>query len=747
MIAWRFINSEIRLMNSVSRRELLKLGVMGSAGLMLGVRLVDSAYGAVDRPVVLHPLIHIAPGGEIILFAQNPEMGQGVKTSLPMILAEELDVRFEDVLVRQADWMPGQELQFSGGSLSIRLNYEAMREAGAAARHMLLQAAAARWQVPLESLVTESGQIRDRSGTHSAAYGDFATAATLFPLPADTPLKSPAGFRVIGKSRPDVDLRDMITGRLKYSLDLKLPGMLYAVVRRSPVSDGQVASFNAEPALGVAGVTAVHALSNEQHGGRIILPNNPNFVSGIAVLAETTWAAMRGARALEVEWRNPEKLEDTDALYEQFSEGLQSEAEQVRLDGDPLALIAADPQVFEAVYQLPLLPHAPMEPMSCTAGFTNGKLELWAPTQNPGDLAEAVGKALQIGTSAVKIHVLRSGGAFGRRYYSDFAIDTALLARLSGRPVKVVWTRTDDLRHDYFRPAGVHRIRATLDEKGRISAWQHKLAGHSRAAYLEREDPPADTEIDPYTFPAGFVANLSLEHVFIPSRIPLGQWRSIAPSANVFVACSAIDELAHRAGSDPLEFLLRLVGKQESLPITDRFSMDTTRLSAVIRKAAEMAGWRQPLGWGDKNTRHGRGIAACYDQGSWVAEVAEVSISEGKLKIDRIVAAVDCGRVINPQGATAQVEGAIIDGLSTALMGEITVRDGVVEQTNFNNYHLLRIKHAPSIEIHFINSNNDPRGLGEPPLPPLAPALCNAIFAATGQRIRRLPLKSHFSFS
>ncbi len=554
------------------------------------------------------------------------------------------------------------------------------------------------------------------------------------------PLKTPDRFNIIGSAQADVDLGAIVSGEPLYSLDLQLPGMLYAVFRRSPVSDGQVASWSDEEALKVPGVRAVHALSNERHGGRIIQPNSPNFVSGVAVLADNTWAAIQGARALQIDWRNPSQLDDTEALYKAFAAGLDTEAVPLRHDGDPEGVIAADKTAFTAEYQVPLLAHAPMEPMNCTARYTGAKVEIWAPTQNPGSLAEAVAAALEIGTEAVSVHVLRSGGAFGRRYYSDFAVDAALLARLSGQPVKVVWTREDDLQHDYYRPAGVHRISASLDEQGRISAWRHTLAGHSRTAYLEREDPPWDSEMDTYTFPAGFVPNLLLEHVYVPSRIPLGQWRSISDSANVFVVASAVDELAHRSGTDPVDFWLRLLGDAAQVQIIERFALDVSRLRAVLRIAAEATGWKHALPQG-----RGRGIAVTYTQGAWVAEVAEITLNADKLKVDRIVAAVDCGLVINPSGAEAQVQGAIMDGLSAALMGEITLHDGVVEQSNFHNYPLLRLRQAPQIEVHLVASDNPPRGLGEGPLPPVAPAVCNAIFAASGERIRKLPLSRRFS--
>jgi isoquinoline 1-oxidoreductase beta subunit len=734
-------------MRPVSRRQFLRLGVMSGAGLLLGSRPARSAVagaGNAAAATALHPLIQVRPDGGVVLFAQNPDMGQGVRTSLPMILAEELDVAFEDVEVRQADWLPGEDLQFSGGSLSIRLNYGPLRRAGAAARHMLLQAAAEHWRLPPARMRTERGRVLGPGSEHTATYGELAAAAAGLPVPEEVPLKPEAAFTLIGRSRHDVDLQRIVTGQPLYSLDLKLPGMLYAAVRRSPVSDGQVESFVDTAARKVPGVREVRLLSNEGHGGRVILPNSPNFVSGVAVLADDSWAALRGAQALEVHWRLPGQTEDTDDLYRRFHAALDGPATTVRRDGDPERVLAAAQQPFAAEYQLPLLAHAPMEPMNCTARVEAGRAEVWAPTQNPGGLAEAVARALGIEAAAIRVHILRSGGGFGRRYYADFAIEAALLARATGRPVKVVWPREEDLRHGYFRPAGVHRIRAALDGAGRVSAWQHRLAGHSRAAFLERADPPWDSELDAYTFPAGLVPNLSFEHAYLPSRVPLGQWRAIAASANVFVVASALDELAHRAGADPVAFFLRLLGDGDSVPVHDGFALDTARLRDVIRRVAETAGWRQPLGWQAGDARRGRGFAACYDQGAWVAEVAEVSLRGRHLRVDRVVAAVDCGRVINPQGARAQVEGAILDGLGAALAGEITLQEGVVQQDNFNGYRLLRMDQAPAVEVHFIDSTEDPRGLGEPPLPPLAPAVCNAIFAATGRRVRRLPLSHAF---
>ncbi len=726
-------------MPEVTRRAFVKLGALSSFGLLLGIAAAKSAENG-RGTIRLQRLIRIGNDGQITLFAQNPEMGQGVKTSLPMIIAEELDVDWSDIAVEQAPWDSNIENQFSGGSLSIRLNYLAMRQAGASAREMLLQAAADRWQLPKSELRASHGDVRHAASGKNASYGDLADAAATLPVPDDPPLKPEADFRLIGKSTKDVDLVRMITGAQQYSQDIKVPNMLYAVVKHSPYSDGRPVSFDSDAASKLGGVIGFEMLRNDRHGGRIVLPNSPNFVSGVAVIAENTWAAMNGAQLLEVEWDEPDPLQDSHQLMQQFTDALKSDGMTIREDGDVKRTAAASKTGIDVTYQVPFLAHVPMEPMSCTVDASSDRIVVWAATQNPGLLAATLAEVLDVNKESITIHVLRAGGAFGRRFYADYSVDAALLSRKLGQPVKVIWTREDDLRHDYFRPASLHRIKATVDDKGRIASWQQKMASHSRRPFLGRSGSPA--EIDGYDFPAGFVPHLHYEYAHVPARIPVGQWRAVDFSNNVFVAASVIDELAHACGNDPLVFLQRLIGDQPFVQVREDFQLDTSRLLRVARKAADKAGWGEPLPNG-----HGRGIAASYNQGAWVAEVAEVAVLEEVLEIKRIVAAVDCGLVINPTSAEAQVQGGIIEGISAALMGEITVMNGIVQQSNFNDYRICTMRQAPPIDVHFIKSNAEPRGLGEPPLPPVAPAICNAIFAASGKRIRQLPLNNHFSVS
>jgi isoquinoline 1-oxidoreductase beta subunit len=712
----------------INRRDFIRLGAAGSLGLLIGIPLPGRTD---DSESSLHPLIRIGADGRVTLFAQNPEMGQGVKTALPMIIAEELDAAWDSIDVQQADWDPRLDNQFSGGSLSIRLNYDTMRQAGATARAMLLAAAARQLGRQAGTLTTGQGFVIDPLGKTRLSYGELAQLAATMPVPDEPELKDPAGFRLIGKSVSDVDLQAIVRGQQVYSLDFKLPNILYAAVVRCPHADGQPVSFDDEEAKSVPGIVGFHMLRNSDHGGRIILPNCPNFVSGVAVVANNTHAAFKAARKLKVKWRMPESRDDSEALEQQFERALDGELELVRNDGDITPAGAG--HSIDATYKLPFVAHVPMEPMNCTARVRGNRAEVWAPTQNPPMAAEAVAKVLGIEQENVTIHVMRSGGAFGRRYYADFITDTVLLAQRFEHPVKVVWTREDDIRYDYFRPASVQRVRAATDHDGRLSHWRQQVASHPRETYLERDGSAA--EIANYEFPAGFVPNLMFEYASVPARVPLGQWRATEHSSNVFVVSSAIDELAHAAQLDPVKFWLALVGREQFVQVREDFRFDASRLRKVIETAAARSGWGDPLPPG-----RGRGIAASYNQGAWVAEVAEVTAGSGALGVDRITCVIDCGRVINPQGAVNQVEGGIVEGLSVALHGRISVRDGMVEQSNFHDYRFSRIDEIPAIDVHFIDSADAPRGLGEGPLPPVAPAVCNAIFAATGKRIRSLPI-------
>jgi isoquinoline 1-oxidoreductase beta subunit len=725
------------------RRAFLVATASAAGGLLLGPRLDARAARAGRPPFAPSPFLRIDPDDTVTVIVARAEMGQGARTALAMLVAEELDADWATVRVEQGDLDPRYGEQFAGGSAVIRTSWRPLREAGATARAMLIAAAARRWRTEPGDCRAESGRVLHADGVRSLRYGALAAAASRLPVPRDVPLKSPPTFRVIGSSRRNVDHPAIVTGAARFGLDVRVPGMLYAAVARAPVFGARLGAVRDAAARAVAGVRAVVPIDADA------MPpfgeNNPRPANGVAVVATSTWAALAGRRALELEWdERGGAAEGTESMRAACLARADAPDRWVRTYGPDLeAALAGASRQLNAEYETPLLAHAPMEPMNCTAHVTDARCVVWAPTQMPEYVATAAQKITGLPAHAITVHVVRMGGAFGRRFYADYAAEAIAVSRALKQPVQVVWTREDDLQHDFYRPAGLHRLRAGVDAAGRIVGWEHRLWNASRGHYLAwapatpgEELQPGELSRDDYPFmPA---PSLRLAYSPISSKIPRGQWRAVENSSNVFVTQSFLDEVAHAAGIDPLTFRLELVGRQrERLDPSSRY--DAARMLAVYRLAAEQSDWNRSLGAG-----WGRGIAGCFANGSYVAQVAEVGVGEGgAVTVRRIVCVVDCGLVVHPEGAAAQVEGAILQGLSAALGEAVTVTGGRVDQRNFDRYRVLRLPQAPRIEVHFIRGSDEPGGLGEPALPPVAPAVANALFGASGRRLRRLPLIDH----
>jgi isoquinoline 1-oxidoreductase beta subunit len=730
--------------NAFNRRDFLSVGLTALGGLAIGFRFESpTAERTASKAWTPNAFLRLERDSTIVVVVPRPEMGQGSRTAIAMLVAEELDADWKQIRVEQADLdEPTYGPQYAGGSAVVRTSWVPLRRAGAAARLMILRAAAHRWRVAVEQCVTRDGVVRHRASGRTASYGSLAADASAQPPPADAPLKSRREFRIIGTPRMGIDVPAIVTGRETFGIDVRLPGMLFASIERSPVFGGRVVRVDEAAAHRVPGVRAVIPIDADA------LPefeeNSPTMPNGVAVLADSTWAAMQGRRALVVEWdARGGETESTEAMRDRAAQIATAAPKLVRRnDGHFDDAFAGAPNKLEAAYEVPLLAHATMEPMNCTARVEGKHVEVWAPTQNPQGAQHAAAVAAGLAPNDVTVHVVRMGGGFGRRFYADFVAEAVYLAKASGRPVQVVFTREDDMRHGFYRPAGYHLMRAALDGDGRIVAWSQHLVNASRGHYL-RWSPGANQtelldpgELEPYDLPANVAPNMRIGYTAQQSKIPRGQWRAVEPSATVFVTQSMIDELAHLARRDPLEFQLSMLEPARQLPFYDSH-YDTGRLAAVFRVAADRGDWGKPLTSG-----RGRGIAGSYSNGAYVAHVAEVEVApNGEVQVHRVVTAADPGLVVNPSGARAQVEGAVIFGLSAALYQQITVERGRVVQSNFNDYPVLRMREAPRIDVHFVDSGEEsPHGMGEGALPSIAPAVTNAIFAATGKRVRRLPI-------
>jgi isoquinoline 1-oxidoreductase beta subunit len=686
--------------STLSRREFLQAGGTLVIGFALPVR-TQAAPSAPSAAPAFKPnaWLEILPDGVVNIWTGRSEMGQGVRTAMPMIVAEELEAEWQSVRVIQADANPAYGNQVTVGSRSVQTGWEPLRLAGAAAREMLVSAAALTWGVPREECRANRGVVRHAQTRRRLTYGELTDRAATLPVPENPPLKHPSEFRIVGKPIPRVDTPEKVTGRAGYGLDTRVPGMVYAAVARCPVFGGRVRRFDPAPALAVPGVRRVVEVSR-----------------GVAVVADNTWAAFQGKAALAVEWdEGPTAQWSTDGIARAFAEGAREPGQVVRATGDVDAALRSAARRVEAVYQAPYLAHACMEPMNCTAHVRSREAEIWAPTQNPQGIQREAARILGIPAEDITVHVTYLGGGFGRRGGpTDYAVEAVELAQKLETPVQVVWTREDDIRHGLYRPATYNVLRAGLDARGVPLAWSHRLVGPEGASFMITRG--ADELI--YDIP-----HFRLERVTRDPGIPIAPWRGVGPSQNGFVVESFVDELAHAAGRDPYAFRRELVAGQP-------------RLLAVLDTAARSAGWGTPAPAG----RH-RGIALWQFAETHVAEVAEVSVDpEGSVRAHRVVCAVDCGIVVNPDTVEAQTQSNVVYGLTAALYGEIAIDRGRVVQSNFHDYRMLRMAEMPEVEVHLVPSDAAPSGVGEAALPAVAPAVCNAIFAATGKRIRRLPV-------
>jgi len=718
------------------RRRFLAVTVLAGGGLALGFGLrrpgrdpgtASSARGA-DGSFSPSALIRVHPDGRIVLVAKQMEVGQGVKTALPMLIAEELEVDWAQVSVEQGDLDAAYGDQFSGSSRSTRLHYTALRVMGATARQMLIGAAARAWDVPEHDCSASLGAVHHRASGRSLGYGALAERAATLPVPdaRDVTLKPAQAFKLIGTRVGGVDNPKIVAGEPLYASDLRLPGMLHAVYLRRPAPTG----LDLAPIRKLPGVREVFVLDGTG-GARGLRP-------GIAIVAEGTWAALQARRALEaLVPEAPDEREDSTRHAEE-ARRLAAGPAQTRLrdDGDVERALSQAAKRVEAWYAYPFIAHAAMEPPSaCGLAHADGTLELWSGTQSPGWARDNVAAVLKMPKERIRLHVMRSGGAFGRGLSSDWLVEAAAIALRVRAPVQLLWTREDDLRHDHPRASGWHRLRAGLDDAGRVLAW------HDHYLSVGRDGKP-DVALAANEFPARWVPHCRVEHSVIDSRITTGAWR--APGANVhaWVIQSFLDELAHAAGQDPLAFRLQLLGDREDVRPAGFLSRgepySVARMRRVLQVAAERASWGRALPRGQ-----GQGIAFHASYGGYAAHVAEVTVSPaGALHVDRVVCAVDVGeQIVNPSGAEAQVQGSVHDGLSS-LFQELTLVQGRVMQGNFHEYPLLRMPDSPAaIEVHFLRSPNPVSGLGEPALPPVAPAVCNAIFRAIGTRVRALPIR------
>ena len=708
----------------LDRRSFLKTGLAAGTGLVIGFYLpgrrevlAASRAGEAATSGTINAWVRISPDDRVTVIVSKSEMGQGVATSMPMLLAEELEcdwkkVRFEFAPAAQVYFDPFFHMQGTGGSTSVRSGWVPLRQAGATAREMLIAAAAQKWSVDASECHAEDGKVVHPATKRSATYGSLAEAAAKVPPPTNVKLKDASQFKVIGKPAKRLDTAEKTNGKAGFGIDVRRPGMLHAVVARCPVFGGKVKSFDATKAKAVPGVKDVVEIS-----------------TGVAVVADNTWTAIQGRKALVVEWdEGPAADVSTESMFKMFEAATQKPGVNARKVGDADSAMSGATQKIEAVYTAPYEAHATMEPMNCTAEVREDSVEVWAPTQFQTPTQANAARIGGVKPEAVTVHTTFLGGGFGRRGWSDFVNEACETSKAMKAPVQVTFTREDDMQHDYYRPASYCKFTAGLDANGKIVAWQNRIACDSISNWffpgsvkngMDSSSVEGCSDI-PYDIP-----NISVDYNMVSGPIPQGFWRSVGASQNGFFRESFIDEVAAATKQDPYQFRRALLAQ-------------SPRNLGVLDLAAEKGDWGKPLPVG-----RFRGIAVVEAFNTYVAEVVEISVDKGDVKVHRVVVAVDLGQVVNPNIIRQQVVGGVVYGLSQALKGQITIDKGRVVQGNFDTFEVLRMNEMPArVEVHIVPSTADPTGMGEPAVPPIAPAVANAIFVATGTRVRHIPIHS-----